>query len=97
MIDERNLSQEKAEREATSEGRAETGPLARSPSGAPPGATGLRPDAPVPSGSVDSIPTGGQPREPTRGHPISGTPRDAESGQADPGPQPGASRASPDR
>jgi len=62
MIDERDPAQEQEEREATSEGRAETGPL----TGIQGAATGLQPGGTDPGGKpgIGSVGTSGGP---TRG------------------------------
>jgi len=60
MIDERDPEQEKEEREATSEGRAETGPLTGiqgAASGLQPG--GTKPGSDAPGNSTGSVGTGG--------------------------------------
>ncbi len=60
MIDERDPEQEKEEREATSEGRAEIGPLTGTQgaaSGLQPG--GTKPGGDAPGASAGSVGTGG--------------------------------------
>jgi len=60
MIDERDPEQEKEEREATSEGRAEVGPLTGTQgaaAGLQPG--GTKPGSDAPGNSTGSVGTGG--------------------------------------